>query len=165
MVRRRFPNALSREEADSEIRRIAPELFRMAVLALLRREARQRWWLPPCDARFGARYMRTRDPTVIRSSSWSARIANASHFGGSALSTDSSWKAIMQYSFLVVFANDETIDARELGMLMRLALKDREVDEHERVVLSSIFARVTREKVAADVWEEIGRFKSRYQIP
>ncbi len=102
---------------------------------------------------------------VIRSSHWSARIAKPSQIWGNALSTDSSWKAITQYSFLVVFANDETIDARELGMLMRLALKDREVDEHEREVLSSIFARVTREKVAVDVWEEIGKFKSKYQIP
>ena len=71
----------------------------------------------------------------------------------------------MQYSFLVVFANDDTIDAHELGMLMRLALQDRDVDQHERDVLSKVFARVTQETVASDVWSEISRFKSRYQIP
>ena len=35
---------------------------------------------------------------------------------------DSSWNAIMQYSFLRVFANDGTIDANELAMLERLAI-------------------------------------------
>jgi len=77
----------------------------------------------------------------------------------------SKWNDIMQYAFLHVFANDKTIDAKELAMLERLALRDGEVDDHERSVLSKVFARVSADTVAADVWEEISRFKQQHAIP
>ena len=51
--------------------------------------------------------------------------------------------AIMQYSFLYVFANDGTIDGQELAMLEKLALEDGTVDAQERDILSRIFSRVT----------------------
>jgi hypothetical protein len=79
--------------------------------------------------------------------------------------TGSAWNAIMQYSFLRVFANDGTIDAAELGMLEKLALEDGTVDDHERAVLSRIFSRISRDTVTADVWDEISRVKERYAIP
>lgn len=72
--------------------------------------------------------------------------------------------AIMQYSFLYVFANDDTIDAQELAMLERLALEDGTVDDQERDMLHRIFARVTEQSVTKDVWDEICRFKAKYQI-
>ncbi len=72
--------------------------------------------------------------------------------------------AIMQCSFLYVFANDGTIDAQELAMLERLALEDGMVDYKERDILSRIFSRVTAQSVTEDVWEEICRFKAKYQI-
>jgi hypothetical protein len=78
---------------------------------------------------------------------------------------ESSWNAIMQYSFLRVFANDGTIDADELAMLERLALRDGTVDEDERAVLSRIFARVAPGSVSAGVWDEICRFKAEHSIP
>lgn len=68
------------------------------------------------------------------------------------------------YSFLVVFANDATIDERELAMLERLALEDGVVDDEERAVLHNIFARVSREQLAGKVWDEIQRFKLRHHI-
>ncbi len=71
----------------------------------------------------------------------------------------------MQYSFLHVFANDATVDARELAMIEKLALRDGQIDDHERLVLGRIFGRVTSETCAPDVWSEICEFKSRYQIP
>ena len=77
---------------------------------------------------------------------------------------DSSWNAIMQYSFLRVFANDGTIDTQELAMLEKLALQDGIVDEEERDVLSRIFSRVTQATVSPDVWDEIVRFKAAYGI-
>jgi hypothetical protein len=77
----------------------------------------------------------------------------------------SSWNALMQYSFLSVFANDGTIDAQEMAMFEKIALEDGNVDDQERAVLARIFARVTRDIVSQDVWDEIGRFKSRHQIP
>ena len=79
--------------------------------------------------------------------------------------TGSNWNAIMQYSFLRVFANDGTIDSEELAMLEKLALEDGTVDDRERVVLSRIFERVNENTVSPEVWQEIARFKVRYQIP
>jgi uncharacterized membrane protein YebE (DUF533 family) len=81
------------------------------------------------------------------------------------MKTGSSWNAIMQYSFLRVFANDGTIDAGELAMIERLALEDGLVDDQERAVLGRIFDRVSAKTVSDEVWQEITRFKARYQIP
>ena len=61
------------------------------------------------------------------------------------------WNAIMQYSFLHVFANDGSIDAQELRMLEKLALSDHRVDDRERAVLERIFARVSQQSVTAEV--------------
>ena len=77
----------------------------------------------------------------------------------------SNWNAIMQYSFIRIFANDGTIDADELAMLERLAMADGMVDDRERKVLAGIFSKVTADKVAADVWASIEQFKARHQIP
>lgn len=77
----------------------------------------------------------------------------------------SSWNAIMQYSFLHVFANDGLIDRDELQMLERLALQDGAVDEKERDVLARVFARVNAQSVDPSVWEEIQRFKAQYNVP
>jgi hypothetical protein len=79
--------------------------------------------------------------------------------------TGSAWNAIMQYSFLHVFANNGTIDAEELVMLERLALEDGAVDERERSVLANIFARVGPDTVSAEVWQGIVEFKQRHSIP
>lgn len=78
---------------------------------------------------------------------------------------NSAWNAIMQYSFLRVFADDGTISADELAMFERLALQDGEVDEKERAVLSRIFGRVNEQAVSAEVWEGITRFKAQHRIP
>jgi hypothetical protein len=80
-------------------------------------------------------------------------------------SNGSSWNAIMQYSFLRVFANDGLIDQDELQMLERLALQDGAVDDKEREVLARVFSRVSRQTVDAAVWAEIQRFKEQFAIP
>lgn len=77
----------------------------------------------------------------------------------------SGWNAIMQYSFLRIFANDGTIDTEELAMLERLAMADGEIDDQERSVLANIFARVSPATVRDDVWRDIEAFKARHQIP
>ncbi len=69
---------------------------------------------------------------------------------------------IMQYSFLVVFANDRTIDAGELAFLKRLALADSVVDEGEKKMLRAIFGRVTQDMVAPPVWAEMETFRRRH---
>lgn len=81
------------------------------------------------------------------------------------MATKSNANAIMQYSFLSAFANDAAIDAAELAMFERLALKDGTVDAEEREMLSRIFSGVTQETVGEDVWAEICRFKNEHQIP
>lgn len=73
-------------------------------------------------------------------------------------------KELTGYSFLVVFANDQTIDEKELQFLERLALEDREVDEEEKRVLRNIFARVDRENCDKVVWREITDFRKKYGI-
>ena len=80
-------------------------------------------------------------------------------------SDTSSWNEIMQYSFLAVFANDGRVDAAEMAMLERLALRDGKVDEQERAVLSRIFARLDPASVTPDVRDEIASFKARHDIP
>ncbi len=81
------------------------------------------------------------------------------------MATDgSSWNAIMQYSFLRVFANDGLIDRAELDMLQKLALQDGKVDDQERAVLSGVFARVDLATADPAVRDEIGRFKAEFGI-
>ena len=77
---------------------------------------------------------------------------------------ESTAKQLMGYSFLVIFANDNTIDEKELAMLERLALKDSVIDDDERRILRKIFSRVTKEQVTEKVWDEITSFRSKYDI-
>ncbi len=77
---------------------------------------------------------------------------------------ESAWNRIMQYSFLVAFANDGTIDADELAFIQRLALEDGVVDEDERHVLGRIFSRVGPDMVTPEVWAEIRSFCDRFGI-
>jgi hypothetical protein len=77
----------------------------------------------------------------------------------------SNWNAIMQYSFLHVFANDGLIDQDELQMLERLALQDGIVDDKERDVLMRVFARVDPQTIDPVVRDEIQRFKTQFGIP
>ncbi len=77
----------------------------------------------------------------------------------------SSWNAIMQYSFLHVFANDGLIDQLELQMLERLALQDGVIDDKERSVLAQVFARVNEAALDPGVRTEIQRFKTQFDIP
>ena len=71
---------------------------------------------------------------------------------------------ISGYSFLVVFANDNTIDAQELEFLKQLALEDQVVDASERKALAKIFDRVKPEDLADDVRVEIEAFREKYEI-
>jgi len=71
---------------------------------------------------------------------------------------------MMEYSFLVIFANNGHLDAAELALLERLALEDGKVDEREREVLHNIFDRALRRGVAPEVEAEIGRFREKYGI-
>ncbi len=77
----------------------------------------------------------------------------------------SGWNAIMQYSFLRVFANDGVLDREELAMLERIALSDGFVDDRERGVLAKIFERAARAGLDETIRDEIAAFRARHGIP
>ncbi len=68
-------------------------------------------------------------------------------------------KRLMGYAFLVVFANDDTISEGELHMLEKIALEDKVIDEDEKRILKKIFSRVTKDRLADAVWNEISKFR------
>ena len=72
--------------------------------------------------------------------------------------------AILQYSFLHVFANDKIIDAHELAFIEKLALEDGKVDDEERKVLALIFKRGLKADLSDEVREEIQRFCHNYGV-
>jgi len=73
-------------------------------------------------------------------------------------------RELVSYSFSVVFANDKLIDADELAMLERIALRDGKLDDGEREVLRNIFARAEGRPIAPEVREEIHRFREVYGV-
>lgn len=73
--------------------------------------------------------------------------------------------AIHRYSFLKIFADNDGLNAGELGFIERLALSDEQVDENERKVLSEIFAKAERVGISPEVAAEVAAFKKQYGIP
>lgn len=73
-------------------------------------------------------------------------------------------KDIMNYSFLVAFANDGTLDDGEIRFMKGLALKDGVIDEAEKSVFRKIFWRLTEDKVSAEAWIELTKFREEYDI-
>jgi hypothetical protein len=77
---------------------------------------------------------------------------------------DSAADDLIRYSFISVFAYDETISAEELSFIKQMALRDCDIDDRERTVLREIFQRVGEADVTPEVWEEICEFKGDYGI-
>lgn len=73
-------------------------------------------------------------------------------------------RRLFAYAFLVVFANDDTIDDRELGMLERMALEDGRIDDAGREALSAISSRDSKEDPAESAWSEIESFNPVHRI-
>lgn len=63
-----------------------------------------------------------------------------------------------------VFADDGTLDLRELDDLLAVALRDGAVDADERRVLANIFGRVPREELPPEVWARMAEIRRRYDI-
>lgn len=80
--------------------------------------------------------------------------------------TDKHSKAreLIGYSFLVLFANDDAVDENELHFIEKLALEDGQIDDAEKQVLRSIFARSNEEHMAQKVIDEIRAFREKYDI-
>ena len=80
------------------------------------------------------------------------------------LSKTSAARRLLSYSFLAVFANDDTIDEAELKMLEKIALEDGVIDDEEKTVLGNLFGRVSEETASPEVWAEIQRLRSEHEI-
>ena len=77
---------------------------------------------------------------------------------------DSAAEEILGFSFLRVFASDGVLDAVELEMIERLALRDGVIDSKERAVLARIFDRIDPERMDESVRTSISRFRERHGI-
>ena len=77
---------------------------------------------------------------------------------------DSAAQEILGFSFLRVFASDGVLDADELEMIERLALRDGVIDSKERAVLARIFDRIDPERMDESVRTSISRFRERHGI-
>ena len=68
-------------------------------------------------------------------------------------------------SSIQVFANDGTVDLAELNFMLGLALRDQRIDDDEKAVLSSIFAKAAKGRLSAQVTERIAQVKAQHGIP
>lgn len=80
------------------------------------------------------------------------------------MSLNSDANAIMQYSFLHVFAHHHSIDAHELEFIEKLALRSGSVTDHEKAILAKVFGHVTEQDVEPDVWVEMQHFRRKYNF-
>ncbi len=71
---------------------------------------------------------------------------------------------IAGYSYLHLFAHDGQITDSELSFIRKLALRDTKVDDAELEVLDNITKRLNQERVSAEAWEEIKRFRHKYGL-
>lgn len=70
----------------------------------------------------------------------------------------------LAYSSIPVFADDGVLDLEELNFLLGIALKDGKIDDEEKRVLGSIFAKVSPDDVTEKVWQRITEVKQKYAI-
>lgn len=63
-----------------------------------------------------------------------------------------------------VFANDGTLDMRELDHLLSVALRDGSVNEDERRVLGNVLGRLNEHEVTPAVWKRIREVREQYGI-
>ncbi len=70
----------------------------------------------------------------------------------------------LAYLALAVFAEDGTLDMRELDALLAQARRDNKVTDQEKRILANVFDRIGREDVATDVWDRIQSVRRQYEI-
>ena len=61
----------------------------------------------------------------------------------------------LAYASFAIFADDGTINLKELNHLLKMALSEGGMDESEREILAGIFNRVLEEDVSGAVWQRI----------
>ncbi len=71
----------------------------------------------------------------------------------------------LAYHSIACFSDDGTLDLEEINFLMGIALADKNIDDDERRVLSSIFSKISMADVAPKVWDRIKAIKEKHSIP
>ena len=66
---------------------------------------------------------------------------------------------------LRVFANDGKLDAAEFDQLIRLALRDHDVDADERAILAIIFRRAEKSPLPPELVARIAEARAKHGIP
>lgn len=75
----------------------------------------------------------------------------------------SSWIDLAVAS-IAMFADDGTLDRKEVESLLQTALADGQIDDEEKRVLNRIFSKVKEHEVKPDVWAAIERARAQYAI-
>jgi uncharacterized membrane protein YebE (DUF533 family) len=75
----------------------------------------------------------------------------------------SSWIELAVAS-ISMFADDGTLDKREVESLLHTALADGTIDDDERRVLGRIFSKVKESDVKPEVWQLICKARKQYDI-
>jgi hypothetical protein len=80
------------------------------------------------------------------------------------MSEDKNSHIEIAYSSIRCFADDGTLDMKELNSLLGIALRDGTVTDDEKRVLGNVFKEVERDHVTDDVWGKIQETRAKYGI-
>jgi hypothetical protein len=83
---------------------------------------------------------------------------------GAASGGDAQHNIEMAYASLAVFADDGTLDMKELDVLLGMALDDGEISEAERRILNNVFNRIQEEDVSPDVWQRVQSVRMQHKV-
>lgn len=70
----------------------------------------------------------------------------------------------LAYASLVMYADDGTLDEKELTTLLHIATRDGKINEKEKEILRALFNRIHEEEVSGDVWDHIQQVRKQHGI-
>jgi len=68
------------------------------------------------------------------------------------------------YLTLQIFGNDGEIDIDELNFLIKMALRDGEIDAREKEILRSVFDKLSGQDLSEDLLKQISDIRSKHQL-
>ena len=80
------------------------------------------------------------------------------------MSEDKNSHIEIAYSSIRCFADDGTLDLKELNSLLNIALRDGKMTADEKRVLGNVFKQVDTRQVTDEVRQKIRKVKSKYDI-
>ncbi len=70
----------------------------------------------------------------------------------------------LAYASLVMYADDGTLDEKELTTLLQIATRDGGISGKEKEILRALFNRIREEEVSAGVWAHIQDVRKQHGI-